>query len=185
MRYVAPVRRTLLLASMVITLAVSACGGSSSSGVSAAAYVKSVCTAVRSWANDIAARSNALNVTSIKSAAEGKTAIQGFFEAAVADTTTVVSKLKSAGTPNVNNGKQISTALVNSFAQIETALSSGKTQAAALPTNNPQAFKTAGQTLANSVRSSLANIGSSLNGLKSPELQAAASKEPACSTVGA
>jgi hypothetical protein len=179
------VRRTLILASILITLAISACGGSSSSGVSAGSYVKSVCTAVRSWANDIAARSSALNVASITNAAQGKTAIQAFFTAAVADTNTVVSKLKSAGMPNVTNGKQISGALVSSFGQIETALSSGKTQADALPTNDPQAFKTAGQTLANGVRASLANIGTSLNGLKSPELQAAAKKEPACSTVGA
>ena len=171
----------------MVTLAISACGSSSSSSseVSAASYVKSVCTAVRTWATDIGNRSNALNVATIKNAAQGKTAIQGFFDAAVTDTSTVVSQLKTAGTPNVNNGKTISSALVSSFVQIESALSKGKTQADALPTNNPQAFKAAGQTLANSVRSSLANIGSSLNGLKSPELQTAAKKEPACATVGA
>ncbi len=185
MRYVATVRRTLLLASLVITLAISACGGSSSSGVSAESYVKNVCTAVRNWATDIAARSNALNVASIKNASQGKTAIQGFFTAAVSDTTTVVAKLKSAGTPNVNNGKKISSALVSSFGQIQSALTTGESQANALPTTNPLAFKTAGQALANTVRSSLANIGSSLNGLKSPQLQTAAKKEPACSTVGA
>jgi hypothetical protein len=151
--------------------------------VSAASYVKSVCTSVRAWATDIGARSNALNVATIKSAAEGKTAIEGFFDAAVKDTNTALSQLKAAGTPTVTNGKQISTALVSSFGQIESALSTGKTQAASLPTSSPTAFKTAGQSLANSVRSSLSNIGSSLNGLKSPELQAAAKKEPACSSV--
>ncbi len=171
---------------MVVTLAISACGSSSSSssGASAASYVKSVCTAVRSWATDIASRSNALNVATIKNAAQGKTAIEGFFNAAVSDTTAVVSQLKTAGTPNVTNGKQISTALVSSFGQIESALTTGKSQAAALPTSSPTAFKNAGQSLAGSVRSSLSNIGSSLNGLKSPELQAAAKKEPACSSVG-
>jgi hypothetical protein len=171
---------------MMVTLAVSACGSSSSSssGVSAASYVKSVCTAVRSWATDIAARSNALNVATIKNAPQGKTAIEGFFDAAVTDTTTVVTQLKSAGTPNVTNGKQISAALVSSFGQIESALTTGRSKAAALPTSSPTAFKSAGQSLASSVRSSLSNIGSSLNGLKSADLQAAAKKEPACSSVG-
>ena len=73
-------------------------------------------------------------MANIKNTKQGKTAIEGFFNAAVSDTTAVVTKLKDAGTPNVTNGKQISTALVSSFSQIETALAKGKT-AAGRPTH--------------------------------------------------
>jgi hypothetical protein len=149
--------------------------------VSATSYVKTVCTAVGGWAKDIQARSGALNVASISNVAQGKTAIQGFFTAAVSDTSNVVSKLKSAGTPSVPNGQKIASALQSSFTQIENALKTGQAQANALPATSPQAFKIAGQTLATSVRGSLTGIGAGLSGLKSPELEKAAKKEPACS----
>jgi hypothetical protein len=171
----------------VAGLLVSGCGGgsSSSSAVSAGAYVKTVCTAVRSWAQDIQSRSGALNVASIKNATQGKTAIQSFFKAAVGDTADVVSKLRSAGTPGVNQGQKISAALVASFTRIETALTEGQKQADALPIKDPVAFKNAGQALASSVRSSLTNIGSGLSGLTSPELEKASKKEPSCAPLGA
>jgi hypothetical protein len=176
------VRRSFALIGAAVALVVSGCGSSSSSssGVSAGSYVKAVCTAVRGWAQDIQTKSGALNVTSISDTKQGKTAIEGFFNSAVSDTGSVVSQLKAAGTPNVSNGKQISSALVSSFSQIENALGTGKTAAAALPTASPAAFRAAGQTLANDVRQSLSGIGAGLSGLKSAELEKAAKSEPAC-----
>jgi hypothetical protein len=169
---------------VVVALAVSGCGGGSS-GVSASSYASAVCKSVGAWAKDIQARSGALNVASIGSAAQGKTAILGFMTAAVKDTDTVVSQLQSAGTPSVSNGSTIAAALVTSFKQIDSALAAAETQANALPTTSPAAFKTAAQALATSVRTSLAGIGAGLAGLKSPELQKAAKASPACSTLGA
>ncbi len=179
------VRRSIALIGALVVLVISGCGSSSSSStstssVTAGAYVKGICNAVRGWAQDIQTRSGALNVANIKNTKQGKTAIEGFFNAAVSDTTAVVTKLKDAGTPNVTNGKQISTALVSSFSQIETALAKGKTAAGALPTGSPTAFKSGGQALANNVRQSLSGIGAGLSGLKSPELEKAAKSEPAC-----
>lgn len=152
--------------------------------MSAGSYVKTVCTVVGGWATDIQARSGALNVASISNVAQGKAALESFFTAAVADTGKVVSKLKSAGTPGVPNGQKISSALQSSFSQIETALTQGQTQAKTLPTSSSHAFKTAGQTLASSIRTSLADAEAGLAGLKSPELASAAKKEPACSVSG-
>jgi hypothetical protein len=176
--------RTLGVALALTAIAVAGCGGSSSSGVSAASYVKAVCQAVGGWASDIQVKSGALNVTTVSDAAQGKTEIENFFDAAVADTDTVVSKLKSAGVPDVANGKKISDALVSSFSKIGTALRAGQTEARALPTSSPRAFKAAGEVLGNKVRTSLNGIGASLSGLNSPELEKAASKVPACNSVG-
>jgi len=168
---------------LAATLALPACGGSSSSTVSASAYVKSICQSVGPFEKDVQARSNALNLSSVTSPAQGKQALQGFLGAIASDTNQAVDKLKAAGTPNVSNGKQISTAIVGAFTQLHTALSNAVTSADALPTDSAQSFRTAAVNLGTTVRNSMNGIGSSLSGLKSPALETAAKKEPACQTL--
>jgi len=179
------VRRHFAVIGAVAGLLASGCGGGSSSGVSADFYIQTVCTAVRSWAHEIESRSGSLNVAKITNARQGKAAIQTFLAAAVADTRQATSKLKAAGTPAISGGTQVSSALVSSFAQIETALRQGERKANALPADDPVAFPGAGRALARDVQRALSNIGSGLSGLKSPELEKAAQKEPACVPLGA
>jgi len=178
--------RLLACISVFVAVAIAGCGSSSSSttsGVPAASYVKAVCTAARGWASDIDTRIGALNVATIKNATQGKAAIQTFFKAAVADTADVVAKLQSAGQPSIDNGKAIAATFVSAFARIEHALKTGQSQANALPTDNPTAFRDAGRKLATSVQNSLNNIGSGLSGLRSPELESAAKKVAACAPL--
>lgn len=171
------------LAAVALTATLAACGGSSSSGVSAGSYVKSICQAIGPFEKDVQTRSRALDLSTLTSATQGKKALQDFLTAIVADTDQAVNKLKSAGTPNVNNGKKISGAIVAAFTQAQTALSQAKDKAASLPTGSAQAFKTAAQSLGTGILSSMNNIGTSLGNLKSPELEQAAKKEPACNSV--
>jgi len=183
-----PLRPASLVAAIASASVIAGCGSSSSSsGVSAGAYVKSVCNAVAPFEKDIVSRSNALDATTLSNAAEGKKALQGFLTAVSADTQTALTQLKNAGKPNVKNGKQISAAIVGAFSQLNGAMSQALSQADALPTSSPQAFKTAAQALSTNIRSSMANIGTSLQSstLKSQELQQAAAKEPACKNLGA
>ena len=103
-----------VLGALALTVALAACGGSSSSGVSAAAYVKSICQAVGPFEKDVQTRSQAIsNLGSGATAAQGKKALQDFLAAVVADTDAAITKLKAAGTPNVNNGKTIEAAIVS------------------------------------------------------------------------
>jgi hypothetical protein len=179
-------KRLALLGALVLSVALAACGGSSSSGVSAADYVKSICQAVGPFEKDVQARSQAIsNLGSGASAAQGKKALQDFLSAVVADTDQALNKLKAAGNPNVNNGKQIETAIVQAFTTLKTALQTANKSASALPTSSPEAFKTAAQQLGSTITSSMSSIGSSLNNLKSADLEAAAKKEPACQSIGA
>jgi hypothetical protein len=174
------------LATVAVAASLAACGGGgSSSGVSAGAYVKSICNAIGPFEKDVASRSSALNLSNITSATQGKKALQDFLSAIVADTDQAVNKLKTAGSPSGNNGKKISGAIVGAFSQVKTALTQAQGQANSLPTTDPTAFKNAAQSLGNGIRTSMSNIGSSLTNLKSPELEAAAKKEPACGNLGA
>jgi hypothetical protein len=172
------------LAAVAVAATLAACGGSSSSGVSAGSYVKSICQAIGPFEKDVQTRSRALDLSTLTSATQGKKALQDFLTAIVADTDQAVNKLKSGGTPNVNNGQKISGAIVSAFTEVKTALSHAQTQAGSLPTTNPAAFKTSAQSLGNGIRTSMSNIGASLTNLKSPELEAAAKKEPSCSSLG-
>jgi hypothetical protein len=177
---------TALVGALALSVTLAACGGSSSSGVSAGAYVKSICQAVGPFEKDVQSRSAAIsNLGSGTSAAQGKKALQNFLSAVVADTDAAINKLKAAGTPNVNNGKQIEAAIVSAFTQLKTALTTANKSAASLPTSSPQAFKTAAQQLGSTITSSMSGIGSSLNNLKSADLEAAAKKEAACQSIGA
>jgi hypothetical protein len=176
-------KKSLILVVLVTSGLLAGCGGSSSSSVSPAAYVKSICSTVGPFEKDVQARSSALNLSSITNATQGKQALQGFLNAVVTDTDTAVSKLKAAGTPSVSNGKKISTALVAAFTQLRGALHQAATNAGSLPTSSPQAFKTAAQSLGNTVKGSMTSIGSGLQGLQSPDLEKAAAKEPSCKTL--
>jgi len=176
-------RTTIIGGVLAVSLTLGACG-SSSSGVSAGTYVKSVCQAVGPFEKDVQSRSSALDLSTIKSPQEGKTALQGFLNAVAADTDKAVSQLKAAGSPDVKNGEKVSAAIVSAFTQLRGALGHAVTAAGNLPTSSATAFKTAAVSLGNTVRTSMSNIGSGLNGLSSPELESAAKKEKACQSLG-
>jgi hypothetical protein len=178
------------LAVLAAAALVSACGssgssgsGGSSSGTSAAQYVKAICTAVGPFEKDVAARSNALNSAKLTSAAQGKKAVQDFLTAVSSDTDQALTKLQGAGTPNVANGKAISTTIVAAFKQLKNAIGTALTQAKALSTTSPQAFQTGAKALGATVQGSLGGISTSLGKLKSADLEKAAAKEPACKAL--
>ncbi len=181
-------KRRLTVAVLAVGTLLAGCGGSSSSSsssskVSAADYVKSVCSVIGPFERSVQARSNQLNLASIKSAAQGKTALQNFLNDVASDTSKAVTQLQAAGVPDVTNGKQISTGIVNAFTQVKGSLTSAASRAGSLPTASPQAFKTAAAALGSGVQTSMNNIGTSLGGLKSPTLEAAAAKEQACKAL--
>src|SRR5438067_5297577 len=109
------------LTAVALAATLAACGGSSSSDVSAGSYVKSICQAIGPFEKDVQTRSQALNLSTLTSATQGKKALQDFLAAIVADTDKAVNKLKSGGSPNVNNGKKISAAIVTAFSQVKAA----------------------------------------------------------------
>ena len=173
----------VILLTLASTAVLAGCGGSKSSGVTAASYVKSICGAVGPFEKDVATRSTALSKLSASNPTQGKKALQDFLSAIVSDTNKTVSDLKAAGTPKVANGKQIAATLVKAFTELHGALQQAESKANSLPTSSATAFKTAAQSLGTSVQSSMSSIGSSLNGLKSPDLAKAAAKDSTCKSL--
>jgi hypothetical protein len=155
--------------------------GSSQSGVSPGAYVRSVCTSLRTWSAGIKAAGTQLQAaaTGTTSLGKGKLQYEAFVRTLVSDTGLVVGELKAAGTPAVSNGKRIADVLVQAFSQADAGLSRAATQAAAIPTTSAGAYQAAAQGVTISIRQTLAGIATA-RPEKDPQLHAAAAKEPAC-----
>jgi hypothetical protein len=173
------------LAAVLVTgaLALAGCGGSSHSGVSPAAYVKSVCTAATSWRNAIQSAGTKLSSgVNTKSLAKAKAEYVAFVNSLVSATGQASSQLKSAGSPAVSNGTKISGSLVRIFDQAKGTLAQAASQASSLPTSSPRAFETSASKVVTSIRSSLAGM-SNVTPEKNSELHAAAAKDKTCQSL--
>lgn len=177
------------LALLGVVLAIAGCGSSGSgsgpsSAVSPSTYAASLCNAVGPFESDIANRRDALDPASIKSPAEGKATLEGFLDAIASDTSKAKAQLQAAGVPAVADGRSIAHAFVHLFGRLQTTLQGAASQARALPTSSPTAFKNAAAQLGNSVKASMGDLGSSLSRLHSSKLEQAAAKVSACQKLG-
>jgi hypothetical protein len=175
------------LAAALVTgvLVLTGCGGSSHSGSSPAAYVRAVCTAATNWRNSIQSAGAKLSSgVNTKSLTKAKKEYVAFVNSLVTATGQASSQLKSAGSPAVSNGKQISDSLVRIFDQAKSTLAQAASQASALPTSSTSAFETSASKVVTSIRSSLAGM-SNVTPEKNSELHAAAAKDKTCQSLAA
>lgn len=169
---------TLTLA-LVAAVALAGCGGSSS--VSATTYVKSICTALDSWKQQIQTAGRSLQASGIATAspATAKTQYLGFVTTLVSATRHTTAALKAAGTPSVKDGATIAGGLSGAFDRGSQGLAVARSRAAAIPTTSASAFETAATGVTTQIRSALQNIAT-ITPRSSPQLRAAAAKEPSC-----
>lgn len=175
-------RYAAALCALAVAIVLAGCGGGSS-GVTPTAYVTSICKAVGPFETSVTKREQTLDPTAIKNATQGKQALITFLDGVASDTAGTLTALKSAGNPTVPNGKKIQSGIVTAFTHLESAMKTGARSAQSLPTSSPKAFQKAATQLGYSVRSSLAGVGSSLGSLRSPKLEKAAAKAPACKSI--
>ncbi len=166
---------------LIVLLLCAGCGSSGSSKVSARTYVRSVCSAISPLVTDVATRSSALNNSSASNATEAKKTLQGFLTAIAQDSDHAVSRIRSAGTPDISDGKSVANAIVKTFIELRDAMQAAVTKSKSLPTDSASSFNSAAQALTTKVRGSLNSIDAS--GLSNPDLEKAASTEPACKSL--
>jgi hypothetical protein len=166
----------------VAALLVAACGGSS--GVSPAAYVKSVCQALDNWRNTIQSAGVALQSSGAAGAAPSvaKEDYERFVGSLAAATRRVTSDLKAAGTPNVPHGEQISQRLTGAFDQATHGLARANEQAKSIQADSASHFQLGVSAVSAQIRSALGQIERASPG-QSHELRTAAAKEPSCQTL--
>ena len=181
-------RRAAVL--VVVALVLGACGGGGGVGgvggnkVSAQAYVKTACTSFGRWISEIQARVSQISKENPSTPQAGKKAITDFFDGVIADTGTLVDQLKSAGTPDVDNGDQIENALVATLTQVKSLLEQARERVGNLPIDSPQAFVQATGQMSKAIQKAFQRAGQQFGNLRSPQLEQAAAKEPACKSIG-
>jgi hypothetical protein len=171
----------LALGTLVAVAVLAGCGSSDSSKVSASHYVASVCSAISPLEKDVVNRSSALNNTTAANATEAKKTLQGFLTAVEQDSDNALSKIQSAGTPDISGGKTVAGTIVKAFTEMRDAMRVALTKSKSLPTDSPASFKTAAQALGASVKGALNDIDSS--GLTNRDLEKAAAGQPACKSL--
>lgn len=175
----------LALISIAVTLALAACGSSaSSSGVTAAAYVKSACVAIATWKNDVAGDVSKLQSATgaAKTMEQGKAEFVVFVTSLVAATRNAASALVSAGIPNVKDGKQSAETLSQAFNQASTSLAGTIAKAKAIPTTNAADYQAALTGVSDQFRSSL-NTLANASPKRNDQLRVAAAKDPTCKAL--
>jgi DNA topoisomerase IB len=179
-------RRLHFIAAVLAALALASCGSSSKSSggsVSAASYVKSVCSAATTWKNAIQTAGAQLQTqASSKSLPKTKSAYVSFVSALVSATGSAQSELSSAGSPSVADGKKISSTLVGIFTTAKQSLTQALSDAQTIPTGNAKDFQTSAGKVQGDVRAALAAM-SSVTPEKNPALHAAAAKDPTCKSL--
>lgn len=176
-------------------LALTACGGggggsssssssASQSGVTAAAYVKSICGTLTTWKNDIQSAGGQLQKGSsaATSLAAGKQQYVVFITSLVGATRNAAAGLKAAGVPSVDNGSDIAASLQGAFVRASASLNQAIAQAKAIPTTNAKAYQAATSGVTNQFKRSLSSIAS-LTPKDNAQLNAAAAKEPSCKAL--
>ena len=176
-------RRGLLsIVAVALVLALAACGGSSSTKkVSAASYVKSVCTSATSWFHSIQTAGGQLQATVHKSHSlpSLKKAYISFVEDMLNATARAEQQLRSAGTPSVKNGNKISAEVVHAFENARRGLQRAAAQVREAPTSSSSAFESAAGGVQGTVQRALSSMAA-LAPQKNPQLHAAALKDPSC-----
>jgi hypothetical protein len=174
-------RSKLFVFVVLVTASFVACGGSNK--VSAKSYATSVCGAAKTWVDDLQRESQNVTAAATGSPAQGKQLLSSLVEHTISSTDTLISALQKAGVPDVKDGDQISKALVDAFTQAKTSLENVRDDVAKLSSTDPQAFASGAQTVSTKLTQAFDKAGSSLDKLKSPELEAAGNSVQACNSL--
>ena len=170
----------------VFALFISACGGDDDDGGGDSAsvndYAADICTAFTDWTQAIQDRQTDLQegLQPGASPEEGKEALQGFLDDAVAASDQLVEDVDAAGVPDTENGDQAAQALQDAAEGARDQLADAQENVGDLPTDSPQAFSQAADEFGNEVRTALEGVGEGLQDIDTPELDQAIDEEEAC-----
>jgi hypothetical protein len=176
--------KTILLIA-ALALFISACGDDDDGGGGSADvgdYAADICTAFTDWTKAIQDRQTELEqgLDPGASPQEGKDALQGFLDDAVAASDTLVDDVEAAGTPDTENGDEAADALLEAAEGARDQLAAAGDDVANLPTDSPEAFSQAADKFGNDVRVALEGVGDGLQDIDTPELDEAIDSEEAC-----
>ena len=183
---------------MLFVLVFAACGGDdgetpegespaeepAAEEVSAEEFVSTLCTEMQNWITSLQEGQAEVQANVEPGNAEsGKQALAAFFDGAIEATDSLVAAIEDAGTPGVDGGPEVQQELITKFQEARDALQGARDQVDSLPTDDPQAFADAAESLGQTIQTQLSAIGDALSTLSQAELDEAAQTEPACTAL--
>lgn len=178
-------RRTQKIGAIaIVVVALTGCGGRS--GVTPAAYVKSICTAITSWRGQVDNASGQFESTFPKSASlvEAKQRLSAFVAALLRAATGGITATKAASFPDVNGGRRIATSLVGAFENAQRSLGGAASEATLIPTTGNRAFAAAESQVRTAVTATL-HAMNTVSPSTNPVLRREIEKQPACAALRA
>ena len=154
--------------------------------VSPEKWVKSVCTALGTWADDLAAAQE--DVDQDETDLERRQGDLAEYLDEVTDATnTLVKRLKKAGRPGVDNGKGVTRAFRRGFSQARDTFADAADDAEALETEDRSQFDEDVLEIQDAIRAGAADISATFDDAEEkydvPELDEAFDDEAACSGI--
>ena len=187
-----PVRRLSLAAAVfAATVAAAGCGGGDggASGTPPDEFAASVCGAIGDWQKSLqsGAQKMGADLGAASTPDQVKSKLVEFMGNSVEATDTMISKVKQAGPPAVDDGEQLQNDLVSGLEKASTAFKQAETQAKNLPTGNQADFQREAQDLTQTLQTQGTAIETTFNNLDkkydSEELDKAFDEEPACKSI--
>jgi hypothetical protein len=181
--------RALGVLCVVLALAAAGCGGDgggseSSSSKTPDEWASTVCGALDDWAKSLQAGSQDLRpaMQNTKDLENVKEEFIGFLEDAEKSSRTLVDEVKSAGSPETEEGQAIQGKLVSALEKVENSFASAADRAKELSTKNLESFRSGVGVLSNDVEKNLQATGAFFNGIgeESPEIKEAIDINPSC-----
>jgi hypothetical protein len=178
-----------------VAMPLAACGGSSSGGghaagggssqTSASSYVHQICTSISGFEKNVTDGEQSLNKLSqspTPNLSKLKKQVGTFFSSAANASDTARTQIDKAGTPAVQGGAKIRTALLTAFKSFSTSFNSAAKQSKALDATNPTTFQADTVKLQQQLQKTSQGVSTTLNGLGT-SLDAAAKEDSACAAI--
>lgn len=151
----------------------------------AGGWAKAICQAIGSYKQDVAKLSKTFGKTigRSKSLSEVKAGFTSYLRRNVARAHRARAAIRTAGVPNVPNGRAIAAAFAAGFTQLETGFTSLVTEVQSLPTDTVANFNAAVQTLEGHItdlQTQNQAIFAAAQPLETPQLQHAVASQAAC-----
>ncbi len=173
---------------VVMALVITACGDDDDEGsgdpVAVPEYASDICSAFFGWTDALqdGLTDQGSSLGPDAAPQEGKDALQGFLDNAVAASDQLVEEVEAAGMPDTENGEEDADLLQTAAERARDQLEDAQGDVADLPTDSPEAFSEAARQFGTDVQAALGQLGQPLDDVDSPELEEAFEEEEACQT---
>ena len=164
-----------------LALGVSACGGGDDS-VEVGDYANDLCTALRTWSEDLRDSQAELQQQAEPGASleSNRDALQQFADDALAATEDLRDDVEDAGEPDIDAGGEVAGAFEEAVEDVRSQLDEARDAVGEIPADDPEDYRAAVDNFLTELRSTLEGIDEHFQDVDAPEFETALDEASAC-----